>query len=308
MQRAHLRPLLIAALGLLLPALVLPSATATTASGGSATRLVSRHFPTAASTGVPRDWKPRRTVRGDYHVRKAGAVVEDLRVLRGDLVVEAPDVTLRRVEVLGGSIDNLPGSTCGNGLVIRRSTIGRAPGEVTRGDFPAINGGGYTARRVKISGLPEGFRVGGHSLGCGPVTVVDSFARIVSPDVCTTDWHGDGLQGYDGARLTVRDSRLELHERTGCGGTAPFFYPSGQGNASVDVDGLLVEGGGFPFRLGMSGRVQDLRIVANSWGYGPISVDCPAVPTWQAHIVRLDRTGQPSTFVRRQPCDTPTGG
>lgn len=259
-------------------------------------------FPTGATTGVPRGWSPRRTVRGTLTIDEPGAVVKDVRVL-GDVLVTAPDVTLVRVEVRGGVIDNFAGSRCSTGLVLRRVTVRRAPGQVTTGDYPAIGAGGYTARRVKIVGLPEGFRVGGSS-SCGPVTIVRSLARVQSPDECG-DWHGDALQGYDGGALTVRDSVLEMVVRDGCYGTAPFFYPSGQGNTSVDIDGLVVAGGGYPFRLGTPGTVRGLHVVARSWVFGPIDVACSEVSSWQADVVRL-RGGQPVP-VRRQACRTDGG-
>lgn len=260
-------------------------------------------FPTARTTGVPRGWTPRRVVDGDFVVRRAGAVVSDLRI-NGDLVIAAPDVTVERVVVAGGQIDNWRGSTCHSGLTVRRTTIRKAPGQVTSGDDPAFTAGGYRAWRVRIAGLPEGFRVGGKD-ECGPVVIMRSFATVVAPDRCY-DWHGDALQGYDGARLTVRMSRLDLVESGGCGGTAPFFYPGGQGNKSVDIDGLIVKGGGYSFRLGTPGSVRNLKIVKGGFYYGPIDVKCSALKEWQAQIVRLNPEGQP-VAVRRQRCNTERG-
>jgi len=260
-------------------------------------------FPTARTTGVPRGWTPGRIVDHDVVVRRAGAVVSDLRI-KGDLVIAAPDVTVKRVEVVGGQIDNWRGSTCHSGLRVRRTTIRTAPGQVTSGDVPALGAGGYRAWRVRIVGLPEGFRVGGKD-ECGPVVISRSFATVVSPDVCD-DWHGDALQGYYGGRLTVRMSRLDLVESDGCGGTAPFFYPGGQGNTKVDIDGLIVKGGGFSFRLGTPGSVRNLKIVKGGFYYGPIDVKCSVLEEWQAEIVRLDRQGQPVT-TRRQRCNTERG-
>lgn len=260
-------------------------------------------FPTARDTGVPRGWTPRRTIDGDHVVRRAGAVVRDLRV-NGDLVIAAPDVTVERVDVVGGQINNWAGSGCQSGLKVRRTTIRRAPGQTTSGDDPAISAGGYRAYRVRIDGLPEGFRVGGKD-ECGPVVITRSYATVVSPDDCG-DWHGDALQGYDGASVTVRSSRLELVEKDGCGGTAPFFYPAGQGNTRVDIDGLIVEGGGYSFRLGTPGTVRNLKIVRTGYYYGPIDVKCSALDDWQAEIVRLDQADQPVT-VRRQGCNTERG-
>jgi hypothetical protein len=138
---------------------------------------------------------------------------------------------------------------------------------------------------VKIDGLSEGFRVGGSSNGCGEVRIEDSFARIFSPDTCN-DWHGDGVQGYDGAKLIIRNVTLDMVERAGCGGTAPFFYPAKQGNTSVDIDRLLVKGGGYSFRNGMPGPVRNLWVVEKSWGYGPVEHGgtCP----WDARLVTVD--------------------
>ena len=154
-------------------------------------------FPTIASAGVPKDWTPARTINGPFVVRRPGAIVEDLRI-NGSLIISATNVTIRRVEVIGGSINNFEGSTCYNDLVIENTTVEAGSGQ-TSGDFPAILAGGYTARGVLIDGLSEGFRVGGLDGDCGPVIIENSYARVVSPDICG-DWHGDGVQGFDGPR------------------------------------------------------------------------------------------------------------
>ncbi|TRW43567.1 hypothetical protein [Georgenia yuyongxinii] len=231
-------------------------------------------------------------------------MVEDLRITNGMLVVNARNVTVRRVEILGGGVNNFVGSVCHNGLVVENSTITRASGQTTTGDWPALGTGGYTARNVKIDGLPEGFRVGGKG-DCGPVTIENSFASVRYPDVCS-DWHGDALQGYDGPHVTVRNTTLEMIQNKACGGTAPFFYPHSQGNTSVDIDGLIVKGGGYPFRLGMPGTVRGLKIVDGSWNFGPIDVKCSVLTGWDAEIVTLGTDGQP-VAVRRQACNTETG-
>lgn len=286
---------------------VVPSSEEAASAADGAERVVwaasTTRFPTAGSTGVPRRWNPRRTVDRDLVVRRAGAVVSDLRI-NGDLLIAAPDVTVKRVDVVGGQINNWVGSRCHTGLRVRRTTIRRAPQESTSGDDPALNGGGYHAFRVRIDGLPEGFRVGGKD-ECGPVVITRSYATVVSPDECD-DWHGDALQGYDGARVTVRMSRLDLVERDGCGGTAPFFYPGEQGNTRVDIDGLIVNGGGYSFRLGTPGRVRNLKVVRGGFYYGPIDVKCSLIEEWQAEIVRLDSAGQPVTL-RKQRCNTEGG-
>lgn len=252
---------------------------------------------------MPRGWQPARTVNGDLTVRTAGAVVKNVRIVDGDLIISAPNVTVKRVEVLGGVIDNFRGGTCQTGLKVNATTIRRGPGQTTTGDDPALGVGGYTARRVAILGLPEGFRVGGKD-DCGGVKIVDSFAKVVSPDDCG-DWHGDALQGYFGGALTVRNSVLKMVERDGCGGTAPFFYPADQGNTSVSIDGLLVSGGGYSFRLGMPGTVRGLHIEQGEFFYGPIDVQCSVLSSWDADISDL-KGGQP-VAVKDQRCNSNGG-
>jgi hypothetical protein len=254
-----------------------------------------------AGTGVPSGWIPASTQSTDLRITTPGAVVTDIRLVNADLVIAADDVTVRRVEVQGGSITNSVDADCHNGLVLEDVSVVRSPGQVTQGDEPAIGPGGYTARRVQIDGLSEGFRVGGKSLGCGPVTIEDSFARVQSPDLCG-DWHGDALQGYDGPALTIRNTTLELDETASCSGTAPFFYPAGQGNTSVDVDGLLVVGGGLSFRLGMPGSVRGLQVAAGAWGYGPLEVRCSAVSSWDASLVAVDGNSRSTAVLGPLPC------
>ncbi|WP_454296064.1 hypothetical protein [Salana multivorans] len=208
-------------------------------------------------------------------------------------------MTLRRVESVGARVVNDVGGSCGNGLLIEDSTFRRGS-TTTSQDWPAIGTGGYTARNVLVDGVSEGMRVGGNSANCGPVAIHDSYIFIDAPDTCG-DWHGDGIQGYDGVEVIVRDTTIVMNERRNCTGTAAFFYPSGQGNSSVDIDGLLVAGGGYPFRNGMPGKVRNLSVVANSWGYGPVDVKCSVLTEWQAQVVTVDAAGS-VTPVRQASC------
>jgi hypothetical protein len=262
-------------------------------------------YPTASSVGVPPGWQPVREHQGDLWVREAGAVLEDVRITDGVLFVDAPNVTVRRVELVGGRIENTPFNECHNGLVVEDATITRSTRPTADTDQPVIGVGGYTARNVSLDNVPEGFRVGGRSMGCTDVLIENTYVNVTPPDVCN-DWHGDAIQGYDGPALTVRNTTLVLTETAGCGGTAAFFYPHSQGNVSADIDRLLVAGGGYPFRLGMPGSVTNLKIVDGSWGYGPIDVKCSVVTAWDAQIVTLDPNGQPQDQ-RPQPCTTESG-
>lgn len=271
------------------------------AAGGVVADKPLKGFPRGANTGVPRHWTPRKTVRGDLTITKDGAVVKDVRVY-GNLMIEAKNVRVMRVDVVGGWVRNNFDS-CGSNLKLIRTTIRADPDRPTDGaEFPAVGEGSYTARRVKILGMPEGFRIGSKDL-CGGVRIRDSFVRVKNPPNCASiDWHGDALQGYGGGHLKIRNTRLILDSGPPpCEGTAAFWYPAEENNTSVDVDGLIVEGGGYSFRLHMPGVVRNLKVVQGSWLYGPVDVTCDLLSDWDAAIVKLDGKGQPTT-VRRQSC------
>jgi hypothetical protein len=263
--------------------------------------------PTAAPTdpahaGVPRDWVPQQRLTTSLVVTEPGAVVEDVLLENADLVVDAPDVTIRRVKLQGGRIHNIPGSTCRNGMVVEDSTIEPAPGRSFSRDSEGVVGyGGYIARRVKIWRRGEGFRVGGRSAGCGPVRIEDSFAKIAVAPGCPGDPHSDGIQGYDGPALSVRNVTIDFREAS-CG-TAPVFLPDSAGNTTASIDGMLVMGGGFTFRSGVPGSVRDLKIVDRSWSYAPVDVDCSLMRGWDAEIVTIDARYRVTRTLQRQPCE-----
>lgn len=249
-------------------------------------------FPTRSSAGLPSGWQPKTQVTGDYYVRTAGTVVSDLSITNGRIIIQAPNVTLQRIKSAGSYVLNGQGSTCYPNLLVEDSEF-TPLGTTTDQDDPVIQFGGYTAKNIVIDGVPEGLRVGGSDINCGPVSVLDSFIRVTSPTVCT-DWHGDGIQGYGGGKVTVRNTTILMQVVNDCAGTAPFFYPNNQGNTSVDIDGLLVGGdSGYPFRNGMPGTVKNLDVINGSWGYGPIDVNCSVLTTFQAQIVTLNAAGQP---------------
>ena len=277
-----------------------PTSTPTTSAPSPTSAPPAGGFPTRASAGLPDGWQPKRSATGTYTISTPGAVVEDLRVTNGTINVTAKNVTLRRVQAVGSVIVNFASATCATGLVIEDSEIVRGSAPTTDEAWPAVTSGGYTARNVLIDGVPEGFRAQGKS-ACGGVAIHDSYVRVVSPDVCT-DWHGDGIQGYGGGALTVRKTVIDFVDTNNCGGTAPFFYPD-QDNTSVDIDGLIVSGGGYPFRLGTPGTVRNLYVVDRSWVFGPLDVRCSLVSQWQAATATLNSAGQP-VVVRNLPCTT----
>jgi hypothetical protein len=239
-------------------------------------------------------------------VNTAGTVISGYRFTNGaDLTINAQNVTVKDTEFQGGRI-----STSSPGVLVQDTTFDRAAPLSSTGEG-ALGYCGYTAVRVKMLNRTEGFRS-----GCSATTTIrDSFVDLTPPDGCG-DWHGDGFQGYTGGPASLTNVVLSLHEHyadgTTCWGNAPFFYPRNQGNTSVNVNHVLVRGGGFSFRDGMPGSVTDLQIgndpgLDGSWHYGPIDAYCPVVTSWSASIVSVNTTTWTTTKQRDQACNS-TGG
>jgi hypothetical protein len=284
--------------------------TATTAPPGSADDQASSTppppggFPNPASTGVPAGWEPAQTMSTDMTIRTPGTVVEDIRFTDGaSIAVYADDVTIRRVEMLGGTINNQYGdapANCGHDMVIENVTFKQVPGQFVSSDVPVIGEGSYTARNIEVDGRGEGPRLS----DCGPVTLENSFIRIHGADEGTPECdavHSDGVQAVAGVGATARNNTIVFE--TSCG-TSPWFVVNPSVNTgSYTVDRLLVSGGGFSFRQQVTASVTGLRIVDGAWVYGPMEeMDCSSISSWEAKLVNIDANYQVTGVVRDQPC------
>ena len=261
-------------------------------------------FPNPASTGVPAGWEPAQTVSTDMEIRTPGTVVEDVRFTdSANILVFADNVTIRRVEMLGGFITNQYGDApvnCGHDMLIENVTFKQQPGQFVPSDYPVIGEGSYTARAIEVDGRGEGPRLS----DCGPVTLENSFIRIHGADEGTAACdavHSDGVQAYYGVGGTARNNTIIFE--TSCG-TSPWFVVNPSINTGkYTIDRLLVSGGGYSFRQQVTASVTGLRIVNDAWVYGPTDqLDCSKLSDWDAKLVTIDANYQVSGVVGDQPC------
>jgi hypothetical protein len=266
--------------------------------------LEAHRFPSRETTGVPDGWTPRETRSEDLEVTQPGTVVEDVRFTNGaDILVKANNVTIRRVEMQGGFITNQYGDApahCGHNLLIADVTFRQIPGQFEPSDYPVIGEGSYTARRIEVDGRGEGPRLS----DCGPVTLEDSFINIhgANPGTAACEAvHSDGVQAVAGVGATARNNTIIM--QTYCG-TSPWFVVNPAVNKGrYIIDRLLVGGGGVAFRQEVSASVKGLRIVNNSWVYGPMGeMDCSIISPWEAKLVTINSDYQVTHVVRDQPC------
>ena len=253
-----------------------------------------------------RGWKPANAEHHDSTVRDpGGAVVSDVLLQDGaDLIVEAPDVTIRRVKLEGGSINNFAGdrtATTACGRATRRSS--RAPARIRATTRRACSATAAIPRRRveiwhRVGGIPR--RRQGRRAAARSGSRIRSRRSYPAADAAT----GTGTASR---ATTGRRSRCATRRSTS---TSPVAvaprrssYPSGQGNTSVDIDGLLVKGGGAPFRLGMPGTVSGLRIVNKSWAFCPVDVNCSALGDWDGEIVEIIPDYQIARGIRPARCE-----
>jgi hypothetical protein len=263
-------------------------------------------FPSPETTGVPAGWRPSRTRSTDLTVTSPGTVVQDVRFTDGaKIFVEADDVTIRRVEMQGGYVTNQSNGECsGKNTLVEDTTFEQIPGRFQPSDFPVIGEGNYTARRIEVDGRGEGPRLS----SCGPVTLEDSFIKIKggpSSDACG-EGHSDGVQAVGGVGATARNNTIVF---TNDCGTSPWFVvhpgPPPNNSGRYTVDRLLVSGGGYAFRQQLPASVTGLRIVDDSWVYGPLAeMDCSVIDPWDAKLVTIDSGYRVERVVRDQPCET----
>jgi hypothetical protein len=290
-------------------------------------------FPNRRTTGVPDGWVPAQTRSTDLVVNTPRTVVQDVLLTSGaNILVNAPDVTIRRVKLQGGDIDNWSSGTCYTGMLIEDTTLEPVPGQLDRNDLPSIRWGGYTARRVEIVNRGEGYRSG----GCGPIRVEDSFTYIKGDEWgtpwCLNDSHSDGYQSYHARGATFVNNTIVFANPCG---TSPFYAGyskpesscAGRPNSSCppssnintgtyNVDRMLISGGGAVYRHQTPGSVTGLRIVNNSWVHFAIDNRCSVLSPWEAKIVDIDTPVSPyrgpspdadyrvTRIVRDQPCNT----
>jgi hypothetical protein len=206
-------------------------------------------FPTALTTGVyaaDPTWTPTFEISNDnFTIIEPGAVVEDFRVTNGVVIIQAPHVTIRRAEIVNGTIVNEYGGIIYNGLTIEDVTMRcTPPGKWMQTIHnTAILTAGYTCRRVLIYDTNEGVHFGGSALPLADpsdplgrtVRLYDCFTNIIGPVSAITgiycmyddqmvaddifsgphsvgdwvDWHGDTCQaeddGHGGVPLKVRN-------------------------------------------------------------------------------------------------------
>ena len=199
-------------------------------------------FPDASNTGVPAG--VTLTPSGGLTIGVAGTVI-DAREITGQVVVNAPNVTIRRSRIRSNSmwvIDN--NST---GLVVEDSEIVNRPVAGQNNCHNGIGDGNFTVRRSEITGCENAANIGGDN-----VTFVDNYVHdldTVGPSyVWGNDPHTDGLQLSPGAdNLVIRHNWID--PSPGGGVTAPIIMGVNGSQANVWIEDNYLDGRGASYAL-----------------------------------------------------------
>lgn len=243
-------------------------------------------FPDASTTGVPAG--TALAPSGRLTVTQDGAVVENLLV-SGTIDVQADNVTIRRVKVLGGRIAAGQSNT---GTVIEDVEIDgrRADGSQAIDAFTSgVGERNFTCRRCHIHHVGHGANIGDN------VTIEDSYIHDV---VFANGSHNDSIVSNGGSNMVIRGNTLRIQNSPGSS-AALALYGDFEPIANVLVEGNLIDGGGYcTYGGSVDGkphpRASNVDYVNNSFGrtynaecgyYGPVTAfDAASGGSWTGNV------------------------
>jgi hypothetical protein len=265
------------------PSAVTPVATSTpTATPTTTTTPNPTGFPDASNTGVPAG-TTLATLNGDQTINTSGAVI-DGKLINGCVVVNAPNVTIKRSKVVCHGASAIDGES--TGLVVSDTEIdcGNAAGHT------AITWRNYTALRINAYGCEN------TAWAESNVTIQDSYLHDNVHYDPALDPHTDGVQLPTGAsNITVRHSTIY-------GG---YVNQSDFGNSAITTAGgmsnilftnNLLAGGGYTLRcqgaggssFSITGNRFTTKLVSTVGGFGPSDGFCRGASTTWSDNTYLD--------------------
>lgn len=202
----------------------------------------------ATLTRVPEDatsgpgWGWRSDIRA-VTIGDAGAVVQNLQINQGFIIIYDGNVTLRNIHLITSDLYPIDcdygGATraAGNclGLTIEDSEVEGTSLNCLVG----IAFGGYTARRTHLHGCQDGFKAE------KDVLIEDSYVHNLASDGGGT--HNDAVQTTGGSNVTLRHNTFKLGDMPDANAVVQFgteHYPT---ITNWLIENNLADGGGWTF-------------------------------------------------------------
>jgi chitodextrinase len=223
----------------------------------------STGFPDASNTGVPAG--TTLTPSGGMTITTAGAVI-DGREITGQVVVNAPNVTIRNTRIRSNAmwvIDN--NST---GLVVEDSEIINRPVSGQNNCHNGIGDANFTVRRTEITGCENAANFGGDN-----IVFEDNYVHDLDTTgpsyVWGNDPHTDGIQMSPGAdNIVVRHNWID--PSPGGGVTAPIIMGVNGSQSNIRIEDNYLDGRGASYAIYLPRQQSTVYVNRNKMyrGYG----------------------------------------
>jgi hypothetical protein len=223
--------------------------------------------PDASTTGVP----PGTTLTpsGPLTITTAGSVI-DRREISGQVVVNAPNVTIRNSRIRSNAMWAVDNNS--TGLLIEDSEIINQP---TSGEPNCHNGIGnsnLTVRRTEITGCENAMNIDNP----GNVTLVDSYIHDLDTTGPSYVWgnepHTDGIQiGEAASNLVIRHNRIDPSPGGGVTSGIIMYTGSGTPDSNTWIEDNYIDGRGASYAIyAPRSQTHDVYINRNRMykGYG----------------------------------------
>lgn len=233
--------------------------------------------PQGWNTGVPAGTVLTRH-DGTLVVSTAGAVVDALDIY-GDLVIKAPNVTVRRTIVRGtrtsSALLNAATPSATNLLVEDSQLVAAFPTPSVNG----VTGGNYTMRRVEVSGTVDGFGIHLPNVRIESSWVHDTTWFAVSP-YHSDGSHNDAVQVHGGSNIRIVGNTLEEANNAAIMMTQDYSR-----TFDVDIVGNWMNHGGCTVNIHDKGSVMaDIVATGNRFGRSTRVVDCAVIRSSQVQL------------------------
>ena len=233
--------------------------------------------PDAGNTGVPAGTVLTRH-DGTLVVSTAGAVVDSLDIY-GDLVIKAPNVTVRRTIVRGtptsSALLNAATPSATNLLVEDSQLVAAFPTPSVNG----VTGGNYTMRRVEVSGTVDGFGIHLPNVRIESSWVHDTTWFAVSP-YHSDGSHNDAIQVHGGSNIRIVGNTLEEANNAAIMMTQDYSR-----TFDVDIVDNWMNHGGCTVNIHDKGSVMaDIVATGNRFGRSTRVVDCAIIRSSQVQL------------------------
>lgn len=255
------------------------------------------NYPKPTCTGVPPNTDlttlPNNVDGVAYSVTTPNTVLDHVHIA-GILLVRANNVTIRN-SVIDEGIQNDLGGGAGTqffSYLVEDTTVGVEPdpgttpiaGQPCRTQ-PGLMWTNYTARRVKVIGNDDGFRVTWGQPGADSVVIEDSYARLCwnPPELAPPDGsHSGGMQADCGTdqfgtvchALTFTHNTVDQSQINANSGITVQSYTENEVVGPVLIQDNLLMGGGYTvwfwWSAGLPYEIHNNRIVNGLWTYGPV--------------------------------------